>query len=64
MTNGHDGEEQVYEGGGRTLDDATTNAFHQARDEQGEGYYRVVATYVFCENPIREYRVKIVKQDP
>jgi hypothetical protein len=54
-------EIEGFPGGGRTFDEAVEDAFKQAREKDGAepGWYKVEATFVRIENPIREYRVVI-----
>lgn len=46
-------------GYGRTYDDAVQDAFRNGKNVAGfdPGWYVVAATFVYVENPIREYKV-------
>jgi hypothetical protein len=47
-------------GKGRTFDEAVLDAWNKGDGALGEpGWYKVEATYVRLENPIREYKVII-----
>lgn len=48
-------------GYGRTFDEAIEDAYHHGKDLHGAGpgWYKVDASYVRIENPIREYKVII-----
>jgi hypothetical protein len=49
-----------FHGKGRTFDEAVTDAWDKAkREEEGgePGWYKIEATFVRVENPIREYKV-------
>ncbi len=49
-----------FHGRGRTFDDAVTDAWDKAKRDEGEpGWYKIEATFVRVENPIREYKVII-----
>jgi hypothetical protein len=45
-------------GYGRTFDEAVEDAYHHnGKGILNEGWINVAATYVYVENPIREYKV-------
>ncbi len=48
-------------GYGRTFDDAIEDAYHHGREDRPNepGWYKLEATFVRIENPIREYKVVI-----
>ena len=48
-------------GYGRTFDEAIEDAYHHGRESYGNepGWYKLEATFVRIENPIREYKVVI-----
>jgi len=46
-------------GQGRTLDEAIADAFHNPNFDNEPGWYKIEATFVYVENPIREYKVVI-----
>jgi hypothetical protein len=49
-----------FPGRGRTFDEAVSDAWDRAKGVDGEpGWYRIEATFVRVENPIREYKVII-----
>jgi hypothetical protein len=48
-------------GYGRTFDEAIEDAFHHGKelDRADPGWYKIEASFVRIENPIREYKVVI-----
>jgi hypothetical protein len=54
------GDTEEFEGRGRTLDDATDMAWQSAKERGKQpGWYEITHISVYCENPIREYRVTV-----
>jgi len=53
--------EGALPGYGRTFDEAIEDAYHKGQDMHGSepGWYKIDATFVLIENPIREYKVII-----
>jgi hypothetical protein len=54
-----DNIEGGFPGYGRTYDEAVEDAFHNAGASKDPGWWVIAATFVFVENPIREYKVII-----
>jgi flavin-binding protein dodecin len=49
-----------FDGQGPTLHDAANNAWDKAKNAgKDKGWFEIKKIEVRCENPIREYRVKI-----